>query len=326
MRHFCTYFDSAYVWKGLAMYSSLQRVSNDFCLHVMALDDRSFAFLNQLTSPSLQVDFLGDIETEELLQIKSQRTRAEYCWTCGPTIIHHFITKFNLTDITYLDADLMFFSSFEPVYKEIGNASVAITPQYSDNDLSGRYCVQFMFFRNDTDGMACLQWWKDQCIKWCFARYEDGKFGDQKYLESFPILFDNVVETSQRGVGVAPWNMHLYQYSEGNVFFEGHSYPIVFYHFHGIKMETEGTTLVFKLTDCDCNDTCRRIFFLPYMKLIADTLHKYFDQEITDFQLEKQSHTVRAFKWIKSRLRHVRFLQRIYFSLYKHRGWENTKL
>ena len=326
MRHFCTYFDSAYVWKGLSMYESLKRVSSSFCLHVMALDDKSYTFLNQHACDSLQVDFLGDIETEELLRLKGQRTRAEYCWTCGPAIIQHFIAKFNLPDITYLDADLMFFSSFEPVYEEIGNASVAITPQYADNDLSGRYCVQFMFFRNDPDGMACLQWWHDQCINWCFARYEDGKFGDQKYLESFPTLFNHVVETTHRGVGVAPWNMDLYQYDDGVVHFEGRSYPIIFYHFHGLKMDIDDTTLVFKLTDCDCNATCRRVFFQPYMEQVADTLRKYFNQEVSDFRMERLSVFTRAYKWLKSRLRHVGVLQKIYFSLHKHQGWESSKL
>jgi hypothetical protein len=106
----------------------MKQVANNFCLHVMALDDKSYKFLKVYECESLTIDNLRDIETEELLHLKEERTRAEYCWTCGPVIILHLIDKYQLEDITYLDSDLMFYSSYEPIYQEIGNGSVAITP------------------------------------------------------------------------------------------------------------------------------------------------------------------------------------------------------
>lgn len=327
MRHFCTYFDSAYIWKGLALYESMRNVCDEFCLHIMALDEKAYNFLKKHESASLTVDNLKDIETEELLKLKQERTRAEYCWTCGPVIILYIIEKYQLADITYLDSDLMFLSSFNPIYDEIGNGSIAITPQYSNRDeLAGKYCVQFMFFRNDENGISCLKWWKDECIKWCYARYEDGKFGDQKYLDSFPVLFKNVVVIKQRGAGVAPWNMNLYTFQDRQVIYNNKSYPLIFYHFHGIRMEVQEDTLIFQLLDCDFNKQYDILFFKPYMKLVSANLVKYFHKDIHQYVIRERSLFSKLWSSVKSQLKGIGIIQRLYFKYHKHEGWEQSKL
>lgn len=327
MTHFCTYFDAAYIWKGLALYESLLATGSPFCLHVMALDDKTYEFLLGHQSNSLHVERLSVIETPELLRLKQERTRAEYCWTCGPSIILHFLTSLGLPSITYLDADLMFFSDFSSIYDRAPHASVIITPQYSNrDDLAGRYCVQFLYFRNDASGRACLEWWRDRCLEWCYARYEDGKYGDQKYLDSFPTLFSNVVVTSDRGIGVAPWNMHLYDYRDGMVIHQDTASPLIFYHFHGLRMQTEGTTLIVQLTDCPYSAAYARLFFTPYMQLVAHTLQRYFHISIASYRLKRQSHLSRLYARLKSLLRHNTLVQRLYFRFHRHQGWEQNKL
>ena len=227
-RHFCTYFNAAYIWKGLALYESLKSVSNNFCFHVMALDDKTYEFLSNIHETSLVVENWKNYETEKFLELKKERTFAEYCWTCGPTIIQHFLCDNHLSDITYLDSDLMFYSSFEPIYNEIGGNSIAITRHFSKMDAqSGKFCVQFVYFRNDDNGNAALNWWKGECINWCYARYEDGKFGDQKYLDEFPIRFNSVKIIENRGAGIASWNMALYEFvNQTSIKYQGNVFPL----------------------------------------------------------------------------------------------------
>ena len=60
----------------------------------------------------------------------------------------------------------------------------------------------------DDVGKKCLHEWMQQCLEWCFDRYEDGKFADQKYLDSWPEKFKNhLVISKNLGVGIAPWNI-----------------------------------------------------------------------------------------------------------------------
>ncbi len=47
------------------------------------------------------------------------------------------------------------------------------------------------FKRND--GELVRSWWEERCLEWCYARFEDGKFGDQKYLDDWTSRFNKQV-------------------------------------------------------------------------------------------------------------------------------------
>ena len=48
MMNFCTLFDSYYLDKGIALYRSLVRVTEDFTLYIFCFDDKSFEILNEM--------------------------------------------------------------------------------------------------------------------------------------------------------------------------------------------------------------------------------------------------------------------------------------
>src|SRR5574344_2685231 len=96
MMNFCTLFDSGYLQRGLALYESSCRTCDEFQLYRMAFDDKAYDTLTKLELPHLSVVHLKEFETKELLAVKPTRSRAEYCWTCGPSVIWYFIKEFNL--------------------------------------------------------------------------------------------------------------------------------------------------------------------------------------------------------------------------------------
>ena len=89
--------------------------------------------------------------------------------------------------------------------------------------------------RRDARGLACLEDWSGRCLDWCFDRVEDGKYGDQKYLEEWPKRFDGVVVLKREGANLAPWNVEDYRISLCNGQVMADDDPVIFYHFSGLR-------------------------------------------------------------------------------------------
>ncbi len=246
-QNFCTLFDSNYLSRALVMYHSLEATGEKFTLYAVCFDDLAYQILEQLELTNLIIIPLNDFESPRLLLVKGQRTVGEYCWTCTSHVIRYVLDTYKLTEVTYLDADLYFYARPSLLLSEFekSGASVLITehrytPRYDQTAASGVYCVQFMTFKADRRGMEVLQWWQDRCLEWCYARVEDGKFGDQKYLDDWLIRFEGVHVLQHLGGGVAPWNVQQYRFSKKSNVVYVNEYPLVFYHFHGYKCYEDG--------------------------------------------------------------------------------------
>lgn len=255
MLNFCTLFDSNFLSRGIAMYESLKKHCLNFHLYIFAFDDKSLELLNKLELPNITVISLLEFEDEELLKIKNSRSKGEYCWTCTPSTILYVIKKYNVDSCTYLDADLYFFSDPKILIDELKDKSVMITshrytPKYDQSKFSGKYCVQFMTFKNNKKGLEVLNWWRNACLEWCYNRYEDGKFGDQKYLDDWTERFDCVHELEHLGGGMAPWNIQQYKVlkKEDKLFAieksSGKEFKVIFYHFHNLNFTDYNLLLI----------------------------------------------------------------------------------
>ena len=246
-RFYCTLFDSNYLYKGLVMLRSLGRHCPGAQIYVLCLDIEAAQVLRALNLPGVQTMDLVEVETEEVLLAKSGRSIAEYCWTLASVLSSHVMDANAAIDlITYLDADLMFFADVEPIFSELADASVlAIEHRYparlSHLERYGRFNVQWVSFRRDAIGLRCLKSWRAQCLEWCFARLEDGRHGDQKYLDAWPVEYGAAFHSLQHlGAGVAPWNFqnHPLRLQQGR-FMVG-DVPLIFYHFHQFQILSRG--------------------------------------------------------------------------------------
>ncbi|MEO6931162.1 MAG: hypothetical protein ABI151_06010 [Chitinophagaceae bacterium] len=246
MLNFCTLFNFNYLARGLALYESLEKHSAGFHLYVFAFDNDCYDYLRAHPVPCLTPISLADFETDDLLFVKPTRSMAEYCWTATSFTILHCLGHYKLDACTYLDADMIFYHDPGVLIEEMGEKSVLISEHrypkmYDQSWYSGIYCVQFMCFKNTPDGLLVLNWWKDRCLEWCYGRLEDGKFGDQKYLDDWTTRFNSVHVMQHPGGGVAPWNLELYDFRENQeqteVKFKRQEewQPMIFFHFHGLK-------------------------------------------------------------------------------------------
>lgn len=250
---FCTLFDSRYLSRGLTMYQSLKRWCPSASLFVYAFDDLCYSVLASLRLEGVAAVPLSMFEDERLKSVKSTRSRTEYCWTCTPSIIRHTLSQFGVDECTYVDADLFFMSPPDLLLKEMSSSDHILltehryTPRFDQTKKAGRFCVQFMTFRRTREGMRALEWWRERCLEWCYNRYEDGRFGDQKYLDDWTERFPGVHVLNHEGGGLAPWNIQQYVVYEdqGRVMVRnrksGAVFPAVFYHFHYLRFYEDGS-------------------------------------------------------------------------------------
>jgi hypothetical protein len=242
MMYFCTYFDINYVPRALAMYDSLLRHCHDFQLFMLCFDDQSAKHIKSQNLQRATIITLDEFEAGDnrLVETKKNRTQLEYYYTCSPSLPLYVLNRFpQINLITYLDADLFFYSDPSPLLDELGGDSIGITvhnfPQFRSAPSTGKYNVGWLSFRRDQNGIECLTWWREKCLEWCYERFEDGKYADQLYLDKWPELFQAVKIFQNKGANVAAWNVMDYKIAirDGRVYLSGD--PLVFYHFHGFK-------------------------------------------------------------------------------------------
>lgn len=244
MHHFCTYFDNRFIDRGLALYESLNAHCASFNLWVLCLDQPCMDVLKEMNLSSMKLVSLRELERADpdLLHAKSNRTNLEYYFTCSPVWPRYLLERNSeITSITYLDADLYFYRDPAEIYERIGNHSIAIIPHNYPQKLQyrekyGIFNVGFIYWKRDNNGLACLNWWRRQCIAWCHARVEGSKFADQKYLDVWPDLFEGVTVLKHKGLNVAAWNLANYRISadgDNQIFVD--EQPLVFFHFQGLR-------------------------------------------------------------------------------------------
>lgn len=301
MEHYVTLFNNVFLPQGLALHLSMERHVRNYVLWILCVDDETHDVLTRLILPNVRLLKLSEIETSELLKVKSTRAISEYCWTLTP-FAPRFVFEADscVNRVTYLDADLWFRKHPKPIFDEFDTSGkhVLITdhayaPEYDQSAISGQFCVQFMSFTRD-GGELVRKWWEERCIEWCFAKVEEGRFGDQKYLDDWPERFSSSVHVLQdKELALAPWNATRFPYTNS-----------VFYHFHGVRIISS-----MKLNIGSLYSLPRALVSFVYEPYAADVRNVVTALESVGHRCRPQAHPTSLLRLI------YRFLGRIYQSL-----------
>jgi len=308
-RYYCTYFDKNYLVKAIALMESLSaHEKKPYVLYAICLDEISRVILEKLRLPNVVTIPLHQIEMRNsvLVAARENRSLVEYYWTLTPAIIYWlFENNPNIDALTYVDADMYFFSSPDPVFEEFEGYSVVIhehrfPEEFKSLEVHGKYNVGLLCFRRDSAGLKVLSWWRERCLEWCYARLEDGKFGDQLYLNCWPEEFDGVKVLEHIGAGVAPWNHNQYSFREDHklgVFVN--DLPLIFYHFHSFTFVMPGLMIPAKYPQYNpMRYDIIRLCILPYvihLHQVISVVHSLlpsFNFGIESFGALAENHTV----------------------------------
>lgn len=266
MEHYVTLFDSLFLPQGLALHASMEQHAGPYTLWILCVDEESHDVLSRLKPPNVKLLRLSAVETPALLEVKKARSQVEYCWTLTP-----FTPKFvfdrdpHVQRVTYVDADLWFrrnpmdmFRELEQSGKQVLITDHAYAPEHDQSATSGRFCVQFVTFTRN-GGELVRKWWEDRCIEWCYARQENGKFGDQKYLDDWPERFAEQVHVLQHTeLTRAPWNGA-----------EAPDEEPAFFHFHGLRLlEGDGVNT----GGYPLSQALLRRYYSPYLGFLGEAI------------------------------------------------------
>ena len=232
---FVTIIDSLYLPQVLTLHQSMQRHLGSFMLWVVCVDLRAYEMLQAMDLQKVTLINLCAHEPPLYRQAKLNRSTGEYCWTLSPLAPQLvFAQSTDIKRLTYLDADLWFTANPKMVFQEFDDShkSILITEhaylgQYPSQALSGRFCAQWITYAQ-TQYIEPVLWWEKECLNWCFDRFENGKLGDQKYLEAWPILFPDLIHIYSNPKAImAPWNLD-----------ESHPIDAFAHHFHGLRLRS----------------------------------------------------------------------------------------
>lgn len=225
------------------MIKSLNKVDENMSMFVLCMDAMSKEIMARYDLPNTILIDLDSFEDEELLSVKKDRSKGEYCWTCTAKLIHYVIKRFDSSPCTYVDADLFFYTNPKVIIDEMADKTVSLVPHRFSRTLIGKNqekkygknCVQFNTFTSEQSSLQLLEEWTNECVKECSV----SRGGDQVYTNKWDK--HHFVSISKiGGAGVAPWNINRFKLidQERNILYDKNDkekYKLIFYHFQNVK-------------------------------------------------------------------------------------------
>ncbi len=156
------------------------------------------------------------------------------------------LKKYNANKIIFLDSDILVFHSLRFIEEDLDKKNILLTPHILSpykNDgkrpferemlKNGIFNGGFFAIKNNQQGNAFIDWWKERMIDQCYVKLKEGMFVDQKWLNLAPIFFPALGWLQHAGCNVAYWNLHERTIQKkGNEYFSNDQ-PLIFFHFSG---------------------------------------------------------------------------------------------
>jgi hypothetical protein len=249
MINLTTISDSNYLIKGLTLYESIKEKTENFVLHYLCIDEQSFEKLSKFESETLKVynckKLLEDDKILNSLKINNYRY---FCWSLA-SYFTNWLMKKNNYPICYIDSDILFHKDVNLLYQNFINFDVGIFRhrQFSleKNYAEGWFNVGVVYFNNTEKGKFILNWWADavQNKKYPYL----ATCGDQRYLDEFPKLTDNIFIDGEIGHG-APWIWQLYDFSlfktNEEIIWDNKKQKLYFSHFSQFDYDLEKNSYI----------------------------------------------------------------------------------
>lgn len=285
MRHYVTTAAAPHLPQLRVLHASMRRHCKPFKLHVLAEGEEVAAWAREqddveYTKVSLFTRMRDKLAPDCLPG--PLRPRRELAWTWRWWFARDVVDCYGVP-VTVLDVDLMFFSSPEPVFEEIGLAPMAVLPHafapaarglpgvtHETHRRFGLFNAGLVYFADPTP----LQRMADLCREgpmYADRVHDDGvtRWGEQGNLER--VAGEAIARVIRHpGAAPGPWNIHtqpLARDERGALTFGGR--PLVAYHYSSLRLGGQ-------LADAPYEITARQaeLLYAHYLAALAATTPK----------------------------------------------------
>lgn len=263
MTNICTIADDNFRLRFLAMRESIERQGSDCNLNLLCLDDEIYNFVKAYCGdvkcyriedlvtddPGLALARDNDPSYEALNVCKGnvkEAKKLQFIWALASYFSWYCLEKLQLPDILYVDADIYFFNSLEYIEDLKNTGSIGlIENRIPDTSANGRFNVGIIYFKNNKQGMACCEFWKECLLNPKNEYYtEYGVCGDQKYLELFEKLYEEVFVFDDYIGHLAPWSLPYHKFMGNKALWNGKFQEVIFFHFSNFDYNFKDKTYI----------------------------------------------------------------------------------
>lgn len=256
MKYFCTIADKKFISRVNALNNSLKQYNDDYCLLTLCIDDDMKFYDKNIIGLNLSslinkdkslFESKNNPPSEEALRVANgeykKAQELQFTWLLS-SYFSDYCLNLNLVenDLLYIDSDIYFFDNWNKIYESITDdihiGLVEHRMPWTGN--SGKYNVGIIYFKKNTIGLSCSNFWKN-CLMNSNNKYyrEYGGCGDQKYLELFPKLFNGVSSLDNFFGHLAPWNLLYHEYTDTQIIWNNQYQNIMYYHFSNFYYDND---------------------------------------------------------------------------------------
>ena len=268
MNHFVTLFNYNFLPQGLAMINSLK--DNTKCIvWIICLDEKVYEFLKKKDLNYAKLVKLEELENSMKEDYRKSRSFIEYCWMLTPFSIKYVLRHDpSIEELTYVDADVFFYKKINPIFDEFkkSNKDIFITEhgyheKHDKSETSGRFCVQFLTFKNNNIGEIIREEWEKKCIESTTIDHSKNIVGDQKYFDELYNRYSNNFCISKNlSFFQAPWTLDRFKPEDA-----------ILYHFHSLRILKDKIRLY---AGYNHNENIITKIYFHYIKILKEILEE----------------------------------------------------
>ena len=208
-----------YIGPAQVLNASIKQYYQNLDFFIVVADEPSLSPSEMPSNVIIARDNLDfDVDIWEEMAFKYNLT--EFCTAIKPSSVEFFLDK-GYRKVIYVDPDILFFSSIEPIFQDLDHHKLVLTPhicsipQFGKTDAPetdwtkcGIYNLGFLAVSESDLTRSILSWWQERLNYYCFMDSSRGEYTDQKWMDFLPAFCtgDELLISKDLGRNLAPWN------------------------------------------------------------------------------------------------------------------------